>query len=1246
MTMHLRERTTVQPENIEAEGRGLGRTPVTLVGFFPGLGSRSHYRGVSNSILAGAPAHTLHLLEDAASALRDPVSVRELLLEGPLPSDRLRRAGRIGAGIVAANLALFSQLGHDLARRELEVRFAGVTGESFGVLSASIAAGGLSIADGIRIAEAFTPMMLLASSSDAVRARSDDPLVRDLASFLPSFSPGKFPVEEPMRVISLTAAPQHLEELLVDLDSHVSASDVEVHKVYSWRQANVYVRESFLDQFVDHISRFALVEAVEVKAPTTFVAHSRRMHVVRDGLSQWMDSWGMRFCDPQIAVVANHTSALLTTGEEVRDAVLSMADKMMDSAATSHHVAALRPDIVVEIGFGGRSLDLLTANGLEVPCAAVASGNDDVASALGTLQELRAVLDELRNDNGRLTPSHLDLLRRVLDPARSSLERACAHRELTDVASTLFDRGDRSEQIALKQFLEIFQNTLAHVGDVETSRGDLVVRARLKKRLAGNDARLGRASTELEVLHRDGGVDIVPLDRQGHDETVVISFENPHDSEAHETVRRAKTLASLRPEAGLIYGELSEAARSWRDAPYGSVAINTAVAFLAHRLALLELLHTNRPALTAQTDYVFAGTDRLGWLVSLVAAGAVGATSVLPLAAASLGWGNSTAQDQILRDLLREIQDCPVPILSPAGAPIRKAGELRESTQAVFCQMALDRPERLIQLNADCLVVSLGSRLAPYRVRSDPHAVRIVSVCDSTELWMRGLNPELDASDRRASLARSDERGSVVSYARERRVLSSTVNAYIEAGETIVGFGAGGSESLTMFFKRDGEGEIRVRKILSDALSAVAWDQGGTGVMLPPFAKAKCQAEYLMALPMSLRDVFPRVGRVTSRDVSIPTHLAADGSAVFKELIYEMSYIPGEEISRWVERTSPPTALVARIYEVVLAVLHQTVHTVHRRRSPGDTLDEQYFRKIEQRLELCRKTAPRTFGSALVDSDEIIINGQKLRNIRPLLSTFRGNPRFLSVLETRYHSLVMGDTNTENIKMKNIEPVEHARQAIEGGADATVVEAALKAISAESIGLTFLDPRAIGFESSGAETRDDPMYDNKPWHNSIGHYDELHNEQFDLKVEVIDGAPSVDVKFWDGNPYQRSYGVVDLAESRTPVTGGSGMESFFAPVMRAVYGLDESDSRQCREDPNWLVRFVFVMGTHFAAMPPFHFASEVDGSLVDTPDAQRRPVAIYAEGIKWLNWALEILEGSRVEFLGLPALPTADERGV
>jgi hypothetical protein len=71
--------------------------------------------------------------------------------------------------------------------------------------------------------------------------------------------------------------------------------------------------------------------------------------------------------------------------------------------------------------------------------------------------------------------------------------------------------------------------------------------------------------------------------------------------------------------------------------------------------------------------------------------------------------------------------------------------------------------------------------LAPYRVRSAPYQAQVVSFREPAELWRTGLNPALDAADERTGLVRSHER---------ERVLRS-------------------------------------------------WDPSGTGVMLPPFAKAQ-----------------------------------------------------------------------------------------------------------------------------------------------------------------------------------------------------------------------------------------------------------------------------------------------------------------------------------------------------------------------------------------------------------------------
>ncbi|MDQ1304602.1 MAG: hypothetical protein QG671_429 [Actinomycetota bacterium] len=1211
-----------------------------IVGFFPGLGSRAAYRGVAETLLREADTRTLMLLDEAASALRDPATRAELLLEGLLPSDRIRRQGRIGAGLLATNLALANRFYYLASARGVGYTFAAFTGESFGIVCAAVASGALTIRDGVRIAEAFTPLMLLASASDAEEADSTDEFLEELRGHLPRFTPGTYPIEEPTHVLGLASEPENLVELLKDLASSVPTKDVEVHKLYSWRQVNVYVREGYLPRFMERLTRHPLVEAAELKTPTTFLAHSERMHDVRDALSSWMVSQRIEFRAPHTPVIANHRQAVLTSAEEIRDAVLAMTDRIMNSEGTAEEIKHLDPDVILEIGLGNRSVKLLEANGVDAPATAWSARDDSVLEAISVAERFRSALRELRSAGAPMTPRHVDLLRDVFTGYTSPLPLIWARRLIGDAITELVDRPRRDGLNGLHRFLDVFQHTFAHREDIDLSNGALVARARVKKRLDGEVSTLGHAMTELEVLHSDGTTEVITLDRPSHAESIVFHFEKPHDTHAGEIVRAARALARAQPLAERIHADLTAVAGQLRENGYGVASVQGAVAFVAHRFTLFDLLRIYRPSLIAQTDHSLAGSDRAGWLLSLAAARSVTPSSILPLVA--LSFDQEPQPDRLDAELTRflpQIRDAQMPVLSPDGVPLRTQRKLRISTVSVFRNAALDRPERLVQLNAACLVVSLGSVMARYRVRSTPHQAQVVSVRVPAELWRKGLNPALDAADERVTLLRSYEREQVLRYAQQRKLLSSTVNAYAHPGETVIGFGLGGSESMTMFFERDDVPGTRVRKVLSDALTTVDWDPSGVGTMLPPFAKAQRQTEYLQALPTSLRRLFPQVGRIASRELPVPTHLTAVRSEPFREFMYEMSYVPGEEISRWVERSTPPSAVVARVYEVVLEVLHREVHTVRRRPAPGGTLEEQYFSKIEKRLDLSRRTAPATFGPWLLEPNRIVINERPLRNIRPLLAAFRGNPGFRAVLEPRFHSLVMGDTNTENIKIANVEPLLTAQRFIESGADPAVLHGALRAITAESIGVTFLDPRAIGYRSSGADTRDDPMYDNKPWHNSIGHYDEMHYEQFELDTGTADGTPTIDIHFRSGNPYQRAYDVRDVLERGESAIDHSGMEAHFARVMRSVYDLDNPNAAQHRDDPYWLTRFVFTMGTHFTAMPPFHFLSEVDGTLTDTPLTQRRPIAIYAEGIKWLNWALEMLEGTRTEFLGLPVYP-------
>jgi hypothetical protein len=157
------------------------------------------------------------------------------------------------------------------------------------------------------------------------------------------------------------------------------------------------------------------------------------------------------------------------------------------------------------------------------------------------------------------------------------------------------------------------------------------------------------------------------------------------------------------------------------------------------------------------------------------------------------------------------------------------------------------------------------------------------------------------------------------------------------------------------------------------------------------------------------------------------------------------------------------------------------------------------------------------------------------------------------------------------------------------------------------------------------------MYDNKPWHNSLGNYDQIHGEHFDLEYGVPDGTPALRIRLHEHSPYAASY---------------RGIGRYFAASMNAAWRLDRPDSDIHQSDPHWVIRFAFLMGTHFAAMPPFHFSKDAHGVLVDDARHQRRPLALYAEGVKWLNLALDMLEGRARDFLGIavPRVPSTEQR--
>jgi malonyl CoA-acyl carrier protein transacylase len=1216
---------------------------IRVAGFFPGLGSRGSYQSLGRQLLdSGAPEVT-GIYREAARALGLPALDLLLPAPGNLPEGKMERQGFIGASLLVHNLALEAYLRDRIARDAAPASLVAYAGESFGILTAAVASGSLSVFDGVKIAQVFTPLMLQAANARNTGQNTDEAFARHIASYLDESARQTPLVGEPYHVVAVrTRNPDALAMILDGTRETFPLTDVELHKTYAPTQANFYVHPGAKLEFDAFVASFADSATWEPKQPTVFLAHSARMRPAREALEKFIDTQQIYFDSPRVPVVSNHDTSLLSTGFAVRQGVLAMADRVMASSGTCETLDKLDVDIVMELGLGAKSVRLLEDNDVAVPVTAYTGSHEDTARFLDAVNVVSALLSrltELYASGKDLTREDYRLLHELFRlTAENDLCDDVLSRILGSVISAAMLPPEREGAPAFYQFLEIVQHTHGHRQHIAVDQGELVIRARMKKGITGGDSALpGNAYVELTVRDADGGTRARAL-HTTRPEAVVFHFGGPFGLDDEELPRQTQVLLDTQLTAyefhrRMLGGLLLDAGLP----PAGQRVL--------YQYLLFSALAQHRPALFAQSHHYLEGGDVPGWLAALAVSGALSLADAVTLSA-------KQPRGDVAERILAGLTEPGIPLISPEGVPIQSRRILANATRAVLSKAVLGEGSvgsqvRLSRLNGNCQIVALGWEPAATGVGTGPRTTHIVAVKKPAEAWKKRVNAALDEFEYACLLALTEENESVLANARSRRILSSTIHAYVSADEVILGFGQGGSESITIFVRKEREERITVRKILSEALTTARWDPGGHGMMLPPFTKARKQAEFLDSLPEPVRGYFPEVFSVLERVTPVPVHLRSGDRTVDREVIYEMSYIAGEEVSRYVEKHAPPPAVVARLYEQIIRVLNDEVHSVGRVPAPGETLDTSYFRKIEDRLELCRRTAPRAFGADLLDTGRILINGVSYLNYSALLKRFRDTPEFGEILEPAFHSLVMGDTNTENIKITTSEPLRYAQRLIESGAPQADIDAALAAITPAALGIRFLDPRAIGFKSDGKNTRDDAMYDNKPWHNSIGHYDEIHFERFTLSVDVGEGkTPSVDIAFLKGNPYQRAYRVRDVTESggRVDIEAPQGMEDYFATVMTAALGLDNPRSPYLRDDPYWLIRFVFMMGQHFTAMPPFHFQKELDGTLVDTYQAQRRPVATYCEGIKWLNWALQMLDGSRTEFLGLavPALPYLD----
>ncbi|HEX5405409.1 MAG TPA: hypothetical protein VFX16_24310 [Pseudonocardiaceae bacterium] len=659
-----------------------------MVGFFPGLGSRSFYQNLGRAFLDSGIPEVVDIYREAAQALGLSDQPERLLLTPEnMPAGRLAQQGFIGAAFLVHSLALETYLRVAAERSGVAITFLAYTGESFGIITSAVASGAISCGDGVRIAQVFTPLMLMAADGEP----ADDPFCRRIAAYLPETLRGNPLVSEPYHVIGLRADADHLAEVLASIDDSYSKTDVEVHKFYAPRQKNVYVRAGAKASFDVHLRKFPAVRVTELKPPTTFLAHADRMSVVRHALDRFMDDNGVTFHKPHTPVVSNNDAGLLTTAAEVRNGILAITDEIMASQSTAELIDELHPRMVLELGLGNKSVDLLTDNNITAPVLAYPGTPDATESLVKAMKLADDVLGELETLYGKgslLAPGHYRRLRCLLRlAAGNSCYEAYFSQAMDRVITAEMLRPEREGSAAFYRFLEIFQHTYNHRHSIDIVHGELVLKARTKRNLVGPQEKLGSVYTELEVIDVAGNTADRSLINVTQPEVLVLHFDRATNLDHLDLAPEIQLLLDTEPLAREIYDRALESL-DIEDAAFLTLAgasmptaERLAMSQLVYQYALFRILRHYRPAMFAQNDYYLAGSGALGWLAALVASEAVSLPAVLRLYSSYL---EADGLDAALDSLVASLKQPAAPVISVDGIPLQSKKELEAATRAIL----------------------------------------------------------------------------------------------------------------------------------------------------------------------------------------------------------------------------------------------------------------------------------------------------------------------------------------------------------------------------------------------------------------------------------------------------------------------------------------------------------------------------------------------------------------------------------
>lgn len=410
----------------------------------------------------------------------------------------------------------------------------------------------------------------------------------------------------------------------------------------------------------------------------------------------------------------------------------------------------------------------------------------------------------------------------------------------------------------------------------------------------------------------------------------------------------------------------------------------------------------------------------------------------------------------------------------------------------------------------------------------------------------------------------------------------------LKRGEQLIELANGGSESL-VFFVSTAAGSVFVRKVSSAGLSAARWQPGGAGVMSDPYERSRLQVQYLQSLPPSVASLFPTLYDVEQRQ-TIPD--LGCGPA----LIADYEYIRGTPLSKITNARTGTVGTASRLYSRLADLLASRVHAVAQVDRTAPSVEKYHLSKVEARLQVVRESWPWARRHLHRSLPTITINDEKYMSAEACLAIIRSDTSMMAALEPPSFGLVVGDSNTQNVLLAGSQ-VSRSVSAPHG-----------------STRIRFIDPRGIGPGRHDGLVVDDPIYDWKYWHNTLAHYDAIFAGEFRMRVREDAGSLGIDLAHRVPTP-----------QAWLP----AGLAASFRGVIAHSVAPDTPLAE--RYGDHWALRFLFTMGSHFAAMMPFHLTRSCWRGEVahDTWESSSAALAMYCECVRWLNESIRHWYGER-----------------